>query len=192
MDEKLSTSQSSDEQVRPFASKEVDSIREELLGESPRASVLVGVAWLDSTLRDLLALALYPEDELREVFLAPLRTLGQRIDAAYSLGFLAGSERAIFHVLSRLRNSFAHRTSVSFSDGDVQLLMSQLQPYAAALPLTRDYRTYEPRDMFVLFIAFYVAGLSAKIKHAKEIEDLATRLDMFRFVAKKTDEAHGK
>ena len=63
----------SDEEIREMVEeafgdefqKESDEIRKELRSESPRASVLVGAAWIDEYLFDYIGTALPDDEKLR-------------------------------------------------------------------------------------------------------------------------------
>jgi hypothetical protein len=180
-----------DEQIRQMTidafgadfRREADEVSKELLSESPRASVLVGAAWLDDYLRRMIASALPPDELTQRVFLGTLRSLGQRINAARDLGIISESEKVAMDLAKQIRNAFAHRTSVSFDNPDVQALAAKLEPHLPDTYAPGSAPIEEPRRMYVALVSYYVASLASREKYAREMSDLDLRLEFMRFVA---------
>jgi len=184
----------SDEEIREMVAeafgdkfqKESDEIRKELSSESPRASVLVGAAWIDEYLFDYIETALPDDEKLKQVFLSPLRYFGHRIKVAHKLGIIGDNERATLDVIKDIRNKFAHRTSVSFEDEDVVQLIDRLEPYSPpGYSQMRDISN--DASKYVSVVSYYVASLFVRIRNAIKYEDLETRLGLLRYIASESD-----
>ena len=106
--------------------KESDEIRQELSSESPRASVLVGAAWLEEHLFEYIRSVMPDDEKIKQVFISPTHSFWRRIDVAHKLGIIGDNEKETLHIVRNIRNKFAHRTSVSFDDEDVAKLIDQL------------------------------------------------------------------
>jgi hypothetical protein len=186
----------SDEEIRqmvvdafgPEFRKEEDEVRAELRSESPRASVLVGAAWLDDYLCQLLTLTLPQDVTVQSVFLANTRSLGQRIVAAHQLGIIAKTEKEAMDLIRQIRNRFAHRTSVSFDDQDVAALAARLHRYLPARFSSDSDPADQGRSNYVAMVSYYVASLASRTNCARSLNDPAMRLDLLRFVARRVDE----
>jgi len=168
--------------------READEVNKELLSESPRASVLVGAAWLDQYLAEFLALALPQDGRIVEVFLSPVRSLAHRIETAHKLGIIGSTEKDLMHAVKEIRNKFAHRTSVSFQDRDVVELTSNLTPFLPPNYTPGPTPGDLPHAKYVGAISYLVASLHTRIKHANLVRGLDMQLDYLRFVAARVDE----
>ena len=156
----------------------------ELSEESPRASVIVGAAWLDFKLASLIEQALHDDERVRKVFTNPFRYFGSRIDVAYRLGLISQQEKEGLEVVRDIRNEFAHEILVSFSDSKIKELVPKLEPF-----VHQDAKPMEdPRHWYVYAVSYLNGLLSVRVKSAREEPNIATRLDMLRFVAKENEE----
>jgi hypothetical protein len=77
--------------------------------ESDRACAVLGAAFLDLHLRDLIQLALTTDTpsawfEGREA----LSAFSAKIDMSYYLGLISGEDRRDLHLIRKIRNDFAH------------------------------------------------------------------------------------
>jgi DNA-binding MltR family transcriptional regulator len=97
---------------------------------SDRVIAIVGAAYLDSLLEQLL-LAIFVSDieEVRKL-LSPDRPLGStvpRYQLAYCLGLIEKQELEDLKTIAKIRNKFAHNYQIkSFNDGRVKDLLAQL------------------------------------------------------------------
>jgi mannitol operon repressor len=96
--------------------EDYEGFYKELQKETPRGAVIVGAAFLDAGLREILANFLIDEknavDELigsEEKVDCPLSFFGARIKAAYCLGLISKDERDDLNLIRRVRNRFAHK-----------------------------------------------------------------------------------
>ena len=186
----------SDEEIRQMVSdefgedfrSEADEVSAELLSESPRASVLVGAAWLDQYLVEFLSTVLPQDDRIAEVFLSPIRYLGHRIESAHKLGIIGSSEKEAMMAVKDIRNKFAHRTSVSFVDPDIVQLASKLDSFLPPKYTPSSKPGDATHAKYVSAIAHQVASLHTRIKHTKLFPAIDTRLEYLRFVTERVDE----
>jgi hypothetical protein len=98
-----------------FESQEKPSIQEiatayrqihsDLEGESDRAAAVLGAAYLDELLKELLRHACVNSD-----IAAGFRNLASRIDAAFSMGLIPELVRHDLHIVREIRNKFAHES----------------------------------------------------------------------------------
>lgn len=108
-------------------SKDWEGFLNELQNETPRASVIVGAAFLDARLHELLSNFLIEDKRAVQDLLGsdkkadrPLSAFSARINAAYCLGLISQIERDDLHLIRRIRNRFAHRLhDLSFDDDEI-------------------------------------------------------------------------
>ena len=156
-------------------------VSKELREESPRASVIVGAAWLDDKLAALIEQALPEDERVRDVFTIPFRYFGKRINIAYDLGLICKQEKEGLEVIRDIRNIFAHEILASFDDSNVKKLTPKLEPFIPP----KDKPMEDPRDWYVYAVAYLQAGLYERVKSAREIADITKRLHMMRYVAER-------
>ncbi|MCF8141502.1 MAG: hypothetical protein K9J75_10425 [Cyanobium usitatum Tobar12.5m-G36] len=91
------------------------SIAMQMLEERGRGAVLVGVARVDAGLEVLLKAALAQPSGSETLFLTdrPLGSFGARIALAQRLGLIDDQVERALHTLRRVRNAFAHSTTVA-------------------------------------------------------------------------------
>jgi mannitol operon repressor len=102
---------------------------DELNKETERGAALISSAMIDELLnRTILAYLVEHErsESLLTGFNAPLGTFSARIVAAFSLGLLSESEYRECEIIRKIRNAFAHDVHISFSDGRIRNLCSNL------------------------------------------------------------------
>lgn len=97
--------------------------------ESERGVVLITASFIDQLLGRIIRAFLIEStasDALLEGFNAPLGSYSARIAAARALGLLSEVEHAEAERLRKIRNIFAHRVHVSFSDQQIRDLCANL------------------------------------------------------------------
>lgn len=93
------------------------SLTSDLKNESDRGCVILGIAWIEEQLTELLVgYCLHPEGGKRqgdEVFgvSGPVGTFAAKIDIAYRLGLIRPHVKKCLHLCRKVRNDFAHRSS---------------------------------------------------------------------------------
>lgn len=96
-------------------------ISKELHGESDRAAVILGAAWLDEGLKDLLGafLLVGAKQETEELFgnNGPLGSFSARIVMSHRLGLISKDVKTSLDVVRRIRNKFAHEVETPRLDG---------------------------------------------------------------------------
>jgi hypothetical protein len=139
----------------------------ELNADSERASAIVGSAYLDDLLGQLLELYLVENDDAARELLssenvnAPLGSLGSRIVAAYAVGILRGSERDALRKIKNIRNRFAHDLDLSFGVPSIAALCEQLGALCPSQHFGSGQRG--PRELFQDTVAFLAGGLKQKL-----------------------------
>ncbi|MDF7650740.1 hypothetical protein PUG42_19600 [Erwiniaceae bacterium L1_54_3] len=107
-------------------------LKEEFRGSSDRASAIVGAAFLDELLTEILKEYLV-DDTIKndkEIFsgVGPLATFSSKINMAYRLGIISKSERKIIHCIRDVRNKFAHKLDgVSFEENSIRQKVQSIE-----------------------------------------------------------------
>lgn len=110
---------------------------EEFQKESDRACAIVGAAFLDEHLRQLIVEFLVDDDKEVEKLVdqtgGGLSSFSSRISAAYCLGLISKKHKNDLNIIRKIRNDFAHRLhGISFED---QRISSQCQNLESAADL---------------------------------------------------------
>ncbi|GEM_PF-4038211 len=100
-------------------------LKAEFKGASDRAAAIVGAAFLDELLTDLLTEYLIADTKKndKEMFSGggPLSTFSAKINMCYRLGLISKTECKIIHCIRNVRNKFAHKLEgVSFDDNSIK------------------------------------------------------------------------
>jgi DNA-binding MltR family transcriptional regulator len=115
---------------------------DELTRESDRAVAIVGTAFLDEKLRELL-FAFLIEEEKSVIDLVgddekpqqPLSSFSSRILACYCLGLISKEQKDDFTILRKVRNKFAHGLhGLSFDDPEIVSLCASLKYVRRFMP----------------------------------------------------------
>ena len=129
-------------------SKDFQGFLDELQNESDRSSAIIGAAFLDEHLKQLLTN--YLVDDVKEVALllsseSSLGSFGSRIRAAYCMGLLSSEYFESLKLIKDIRNAFAHQLhGRRFSDGDIAQACEKLQALMPIKPIVGQ----TPRQMF--------------------------------------------
>lgn len=128
---------------------------------SDRAVAIVGPAFLDTLLSDIL-IEFMVEDE-REVFKllqpeGPLGTYGSRVTACYCLGLIGRIVTADLRLVGKIRNRFAHDLRSDFSD-------TKISQWCRALRWHKEFFAAQPpeatdRDLFQVGVNQLVTHLN--------------------------------
>mgnify|MGYP001565628512 CR=1 FL=1 len=148
------------------------SMNEELSGESDRAAAIVGCALLDERLAELLADFLVQNADGRSDLLssedanAPLGSFASRIVAAYAVGLIDKAERDALRKLKKIRNLFAHKLGLSFTEQAIVAHCAEAQKLCPTTNYTGAERG--PRELFQHTVAF-LAGKIAERRYWRRI-----------------------
>ena len=92
--------------------RQVNGIYEQLSQESERGSAIIGAAYIDDVLEEILkAFMIAPaqrQDELFASSFAPLGSLSAKIALSYRLGLISPNIRVSLDLVRKIRNDFAH------------------------------------------------------------------------------------
>ena len=112
--------------------KFVHSFNAQLRLESERGSVIVGAAFIEEGLEEMLKASMLSSvsknnDELFNGPYAPLSSLSAKIDLAYRMNLISFDVRASLHHIRKLRNDFAHISSqINFATQSVHSRIQEL------------------------------------------------------------------
>lgn len=117
--------------------EDIKGFLEEFQGETDRAAAVLGAAYLDECLRQLIASFLIDDskkvDELLEGPLAPLGSFASRISVSYCMGLISEDEYHDLQIIREIRNAFAHGLhGLSFSESWVRGKCSELRLWKLA------------------------------------------------------------
>jgi DNA-binding MltR family transcriptional regulator len=111
-----------------------EKIMDELFCDNERAAVLVAVALIDDLVNELIIKYTFIEndkgiiveltDPMRN---SPLGSFVSRIKFAYAIGLISKEQMNDLKSVAKIRNMFAHRTTISFQDPTVMSLCSKLE-----------------------------------------------------------------
>lgn len=99
----------------------VKQFEKELGNESPRGVVLIGTAFLEEKLRELMIATLVPNPSASDTLFdgpnSAFGSLSSKIDGAYRMGLISNTFCRDLHVIRRIRNEVAHEPqSFRFED----------------------------------------------------------------------------
>ncbi len=100
-------------------------IIDELSAESDRGAVIVGSAFLDEILQEILVA--YAQNTANMEKLVSNMRSSTVADLCLSLGLISQDERDTLKILTQIRNKFAHRATISFDEPYVESRCDSLQ-----------------------------------------------------------------
>ena len=174
----------------------VGLVRKEFETASDRAAAIVGAAFLEELLVELLR-DFFVDDRSSDKSIFKgygfLSSFSSKIDLAYRLGLLSKSEHQRLHAIRSIRNEFAHNLSkISFFDPDIQIKCEKIETAVALiipesipvsikgekppLPIINKLDKNKPREIFEqctlqlmhLFAARYAQAVDSKRSYLKE------------------------
>lgn len=161
-------------------SSDTRALFEVLNKESDMACVVIGAAFLDSTLASLLEIILR-KSEVTDKLLAPSGSLGSfttRADLAYCLKLIEKPQYQDITLIAEVRNQFAHsHLQLSFADPTVQSLCNRFNEWRKLIhgekedipanPTEEEQRTIA-RNQFKLTVIFLANGFLLKALSLKQ------------------------
>ena len=128
---------------------------------SDRAIAIVGPAFLDSLLSDILIeFMVDDENEVKKLLQpeGPLGTYGSRVTACYCLGLIGGIVKADLKIVGKIRNLFAHDIRAHFSNPRVSQWCKALRWHHELMGKPPECAT--DRDLFQVGVNQLVCYLS--------------------------------
>jgi DNA-binding MltR family transcriptional regulator len=135
------------EDQNPLSAEYIRQMR----AESDRGAVLIGAAYIDSALEELLRA--YFVDSKAEVarlltYPGPCSTLSARCDLAYCSGIFGKDMHADIRTVTKIRNRFAHsKHRATFGDKDVSQLCMNLNLVKG---MNTEFSGSDPKAVFVM------------------------------------------
>lgn len=148
--------------------REYEAFRTVVREETDRAAAVLGAAYLDSLLEQLLS-HYFIHDSVVEQLLktdGPLGTFSARINASFALGLIPPGVQRDLHLVRKIRNAFAHKLGVhSFEESPFRDWCAEF----AILKTFPDYRSWvRPGDLyrriFELALSFLMGEINTRIK----------------------------
>jgi DNA-binding MltR family transcriptional regulator len=117
-----------------------------------RAVAIIGAAYLDLLLRDVITTRLLPDHKLMtELFenRGPLQDFGSRIQVAYALRVCGRAAYKDLRIIKDIRNAFAHSAEpMDFSHKDVTKLCDDLW-YPKKIAVLKEPEPHTPREKYI-------------------------------------------
>lgn len=149
---------------------------DEFQEESERAAAVLGGAFLDDQLGELIGRSLAEEEVVEDLLgrTRPLSSFGARITAAQGLGLITPAEARDLDRVREIRNRFAHRVhGLSFEAPEIadrcRVFECNEERFAALDGFREAYPT-SPRDLFNLAVALLAFYLARRIEHTEPFE----------------------
>jgi DNA-binding MltR family transcriptional regulator len=104
-------------------------VAKELESGSARAAAVIGIAFLDDSLRDLLLKRMVKlnKEETEQLFSGPLGTFSTRIRICHAFGFIGPKTRHDLDTLRHVRNAMAHTPrETKFDTPEIHNLLREL------------------------------------------------------------------
>jgi DNA-binding MltR family transcriptional regulator len=166
-----------------MASKKKEKIRSliderflnELTNSSPRATVIVGAAAIDSLLEQLLESKIVKNKKVAEAFFsapnAPLGSFSARIKAVYLLGLVSVKTYQDLESLRKIRNMFAHDIfDCDFDNIEVVNTIRNFN-YGPKIFIPSDGVPMPPKQLFTLELSLLYIALVRQITRAPRIKE---------------------
>ncbi|HVQ37901.1 MAG TPA: MltR family transcriptional regulator [Pyrinomonadaceae bacterium] len=143
-------------------SKDFQGFLEEFQKENDRSTAIIGAAFLDEHLKQLLT-NFFVADAKEVAHLlsteSPLGSFGARIRAVYCLGLISREYFESLKIIKGIRNDFAHQLhGLTFDDKNISNECKKLKP----LQPIKSIVTQTPRQLFVTSTIFVLMDLSVR------------------------------
>lgn len=147
--------------------REIQEFLKEFQNESPRAAAILGGAYLDYLLKELLKSRLVKDRSLFKEL--DSLTFERRMNLCYLTGIINRAERDDLKKINWIRNKFAHDIKLNtFMRGDISNECNNLK--IINLMQKEEPFVEKPRDKYTAAIAFYTTILKKRIKNCQRIE----------------------
>ena len=130
---------------------------------SDRAVAIVGPAFLDTLITELLVSFLIDDKKEVQKLLqpdGPLGSFGAKVTACYCLGLIGETIRSDLRLVAKVRNRFAHDLRAAFTDGQITDWCKALQWHKESL-MSEPPSEATARDQFQVSVNQLVCHLSA-------------------------------
>ena len=157
--------------------KEFNDFLTEFQGESERAAGVLGAAYLDDLLKQLLQAFFVDDTAAMKELLSDLNALGTysvRSRVAYVAGLIAADEQKDLALIGSIRNKFAHwKQNLSFDKAPISDICRHFaivkERFKAEPHLAKVYPK-STRDVFNLEVALLAYYLTRRLAHVKRVE----------------------
>jgi len=140
----------------------------ELEGESDRAAAIVGTAWMDGLLAEMLGLYLIDHKESKDLLKGTLGLYARRIKMAFCLGVITGEEKADLETIGEIRNLFAHRIHRSaFTNSRIAALCRQLTLGSRFVARPQEASPRELFNVTVSALAYNLGNMKLSLRNRR-------------------------
>jgi len=166
---------------RYFDEQELEAFINEFAHEGDRASAILGAAYLDALLEQLISSFLVDDqDAIGELLgvggsYAPLSTFSARITAAYCLGLIDSIQYRDLKTIKRIRNFFAHGLQgLSFQDERIVREFKKLKTHLMA---------HIPKDIRAkFFLTVMILSTDLQIQAREALKERRSRPSYYGFM----------
>ncbi len=134
----------------PNNKQDTEKLLNELTGNDQRSQCIVGAAWLEAKLSELIASFMVDKGETKNLLEnGALQNFGVKINAAYCLGLLTDTQYKNLKLIQDIRNAFAHQIDLrTFKDPWVAAKCNELVCYGLLDP-NGIRQPIQPGDIYV-------------------------------------------
>jgi DNA-binding MltR family transcriptional regulator len=158
--------------TKPSEIDDWNAFSEELHKESDRAAAVLGAAYLDALLEDLLRAFFIDDPAEVNPLLAPdgpAGAFGARIRLAYGLGLLAKDEYFDLKTVQKIRNRFAHDLhGLDFSENSISDRCRNLRMPDAIFPRRPDWLLL-PRSKYIFSVVVLSQSIASRASSVKDV-----------------------
>jgi DNA-binding MltR family transcriptional regulator len=132
---------------------------------SDRAVAIVGPAFLDTLLTEMLVNFLIDDEKEVQRLVqpdGPLGTFGAKVSACYCLGLIGETIKSDLRLVAKIRNRFAHNLRANFSDEQIKSWCSALRWHKESM-MCEPPSEATPRDLFQVGVNQLVCHLDGLV-----------------------------
>jgi len=157
---------------------------DELSKETPRGCVIVGAAYLDALIGQVLELYLLENNDAKNDLIhskntsAPLGSFGSRLTMSYAIGLIDKDDLDILRTIKKIRNKFAHDLDISFDSQSIDSLCDTLKLRATEVKYSND--NPEKREIYQMVVSYFFGRFTQQLYSIKEYGLTASYVSVLR------------
>lgn len=154
-----------------FDEKKIDKFLDEFQKETPRAAAILGVAYLDHLLNELLKSKLVKNETIFKSFIDRL-TFEQRVILCYLIGIISIKERDDLRRINKIRGHFAHDFNLnSFDEKDTPAECDKLYLPQVLQKRTKFLAFDTPRSKYTITVVMLMMMLQIRLLGSKRFDE---------------------
>lgn|SRR4030042_324153 len=146
-----------------------------LQDKTPRASAILGAAYIDNLLNELLKRRLVDDGEFKDI---ENLTFNRRISLCYLVGIFSKEIKEDLETIAEIRNDFAHNIEINSFDEEMIAdkchklkYIDYLEKGLTIFPKIDDRHNFSPWDRFILASISYMNILHLRIMSIERIKE---------------------